>query len=91
MVKTVFKSDISLRNYCEKTEEIKVDAHMQACVSMCQPASAAVRCDVQIAEMFLYGNKLILIHTTTRFYAFRDKNLSAQPDLEFYASDGLGP
>jgi hypothetical protein len=58
---------------------------------MCQTASTAVRCDVQIAERFLCGNELILIHATTRFYAFRDKNLSAQRDLEFYASDESGP
>jgi hypothetical protein len=35
MVKIVFESDVSLRNCCEKMEEIRVDARMQACVSMC--------------------------------------------------------
>jgi hypothetical protein len=68
MVKTVFELDVSLRNCSEKMEEIRVDAHMQACVSMCQPASATVRCNIQIAEKFLCGNELILIHGTTRFY-----------------------
>jgi hypothetical protein len=69
MVKTVFESDISLRNCGEKIEEIRVDMRMQACVNMCRPASAAVRCNVQIADRFLCGNELILIHATTRFYA----------------------
>jgi hypothetical protein len=32
MVKIVFQSDASLRNYREKIEEIKVDACMSACV-----------------------------------------------------------
>jgi hypothetical protein len=36
MVKIVFESDVSLRNYREKTKEIKVDACMSACVSLCQ-------------------------------------------------------
>jgi hypothetical protein len=36
MVKTVFESDVSLRNCREKVEKIKVDARMQACVSMCR-------------------------------------------------------
>jgi hypothetical protein len=35
MVKTVFESDVSLRNSHEKIEEIRVDTCMQACVSMC--------------------------------------------------------
>jgi hypothetical protein len=69
MVKTVFESDVLLRNYREKMEEIRMDGHMQACVGTCQPVSAAVRCNIQIAEMFLHSNELVLIHTTTRFYA----------------------
>jgi hypothetical protein len=69
MVKTVFESDVSLRNYREKIEEIRVDTRMQACFSMCQPTSAAVRCNVQTAERFLCGNELILMHATTKFYA----------------------
>jgi hypothetical protein len=36
MVKTVFESDVSLRNCREKMEEIRVDARIQACVSCCQ-------------------------------------------------------
>jgi hypothetical protein len=68
MVKTVFESDVWLRNCHEKMKEIRVDACLQACVNMCQPASAAVRCNVQLAKMFLYGNKLILIYATTIFY-----------------------
>jgi hypothetical protein len=68
-VKTVFESDVSLINCGEKIKEIRMDAHMQTCVSMCQPASAAVRYNVQLTEMFLCGNGLILIHATTRFYA----------------------
>jgi hypothetical protein len=36
MVKTVFESDVLLRNYREKMEEIRVDARMQACVSLCR-------------------------------------------------------
>jgi hypothetical protein len=36
MVKTVFESDVSLRNYREKVEKIKVEACMKACVSMCR-------------------------------------------------------
>jgi hypothetical protein len=39
MVKIVFESDASLRNYREKTKEIKVDAYMSACVSLRQPMS----------------------------------------------------
>jgi hypothetical protein len=37
MVKTVFESDTSLRNYHEKMEEIRLGVCMSACVSMCQP------------------------------------------------------
>ena len=33
MVKTVFESDASLRNYNEKTKEIRLDLCMHACVS----------------------------------------------------------
>ena len=33
MVKTVFESDASLRNYNEKTKEIIIDVCMHACVS----------------------------------------------------------
>jgi hypothetical protein len=36
MVKTVFKSDVLLRNYREKMKKIIMDARMQTCVSMCQ-------------------------------------------------------
>jgi hypothetical protein len=68
-VKTVFESDVSLRNYREKIEEIRVDTRMQVCVSMCQAMSAIVRCNVQITERFLRSNKLIFIHATTIFYA----------------------
>jgi len=68
MVKTVFESDVSLRNCREKTEEIRVDVRIQTCVSMCQSMSAIVRCNVQITERFLCSNELILIYTTTRFY-----------------------
>ena len=64
-MKTVFESDVSLRNCREKTEEIRVDARMQTCVSMCQSMSAVVRCNVQIIEKFLCINELILIHTTS--------------------------
>jgi hypothetical protein len=39
MVKIVFKSDASLRNYREKMKEIKVDACISACVSLRQPVS----------------------------------------------------
>jgi hypothetical protein len=42
MVKTVFESDVSLRNYREKTEEIKVDACMSAFVSYVSLVSAYV-------------------------------------------------
>jgi hypothetical protein len=68
MVKTVFESDVLLRNYREKMEEIRMDARMQTCVSTCQSVSAAVRCNIQTAERFLRGNELVLIHATTRFY-----------------------
>jgi hypothetical protein len=68
MVKTVFESDTSLRNYREKTEEIRLDVCMSACVSMCQPASACDRWNSQLAERFLCVNELILIHSTTDFY-----------------------
>jgi hypothetical protein len=61
MVKIVFESDASLRNYREKTEEIKVDACMSACVSLRQVAGL-------LAERFLCGNELVLIHSTTGFY-----------------------
>jgi hypothetical protein len=46
-----------------------VNVCMHAYVSMYQLASDAVRCNVQLAERFLYGNKLVLIHATTIFYA----------------------
>jgi hypothetical protein len=46
-----------------KMEEIRMDARM------CEHVSAAVRCNVQIAERFLCGNELVLIHPTTGFYA----------------------
>jgi hypothetical protein len=36
IVKTVFESDTSLRNYHEKMKEIRMDACMHACVSLCQ-------------------------------------------------------
>ena len=36
IVKTVFESDVSLRNYREKIEEIRVDTRMQVCVRLCQ-------------------------------------------------------
>jgi hypothetical protein len=55
MVKTVLESEASLGNYCEKIEEIRMDA----CI--CQPVSATVS--------FLCGNELILIYPTTNFYA----------------------
>jgi hypothetical protein len=61
MVKIVFESDDSLRNYRKKIEEIKVDACMSACVSLCQVAGL-------LTERFLCGNELILIHSTTDFY-----------------------
>jgi len=38
IVKTVFKSDASSRNYREKMEVIRMDIHMHACVSDCQVA-----------------------------------------------------
>jgi hypothetical protein len=60
MVKIVFESDASLRNYREKKEEIKVDA-VSAYVSLCQVAGLLV-------ERFLCGNELVLIHPTTGFY-----------------------
>jgi hypothetical protein len=34
-----------LRNYREKMEEIKIDASMHACVSLCQRVSSYVRCN----------------------------------------------
>ena len=79
MVKTVFESDVSLRNCCEKTEDIRVDANMQACVSMCQSMSTLVRCNIQIVERFLRSNELVLIHPSTNFYA------TSRPKL-FYAA-----
>jgi hypothetical protein len=39
MVKTVFESDTSLRNYREKTEEIRLDVCMLVCVSLRQRVS----------------------------------------------------
>ena len=42
-VKTVFESNVSLRNYREKIEEIRVDAHMHACVSLRQLLSGLRR------------------------------------------------
>jgi hypothetical protein len=45
MVKTVLELKASLRNYCEKIEEIRIDASMHACVSLCQLVSACVRCN----------------------------------------------
>ena len=39
-VKIVFESDVSLRNYRKKIEEIKVDARMHACVSLHQLLSS---------------------------------------------------
>jgi hypothetical protein len=69
MVKTVFESDASLRNYREKIKEIRMDACMHACVSLCQRVSGAVRWNVLLAKRFLCGNELILIHPTTNFYA----------------------
>jgi hypothetical protein len=63
MVKTVLESEATLRNYCEKIEEIRMDA------CMCQPVSATVRWNVQLVERFLCGNELILIYPTTNFYA----------------------
>jgi hypothetical protein len=61
MVKIVFESNISLRNYREKIEEIKVDACMSAYVGLCQVTGL-------LAERFLYGNELVLIHSNTGFY-----------------------
>jgi hypothetical protein len=69
MVKTIFESDASLSNYCEKTDEIRVDACMSACVSMCQLALVCVRWNNQLAERFLCGNELVLIHSTIGLYA----------------------
>jgi hypothetical protein len=43
MVKTVLESEASLRNYREKMKEIRMDASMHACVSLCQRMSACVR------------------------------------------------
>jgi hypothetical protein len=40
MVKIIFESDASLRNYREKAEEIKVDVCMSACVSLRHPVSS---------------------------------------------------
>jgi hypothetical protein len=40
---------------------------------MCEHVSATVRCNVQIAERFLCGNELVLIHATIRFYALSRK------------------
>jgi hypothetical protein len=43
MVKTVLESEASLRNYCEKIEEIRMDA------CMCQPVSAHISmCQLQL-------------------------------------------
>jgi hypothetical protein len=68
MMKTVFESDASLKNYCEKIEEIRMDICTHVCVSLCQCLSGVVRWNVQLAERFLCGNELILIHPTTNFY-----------------------
>jgi hypothetical protein len=65
MVKTVFESDTLLMNYREKTEEIRLDVCMSACV---KPASACVRWNSKLAKKFLCVNELILIHSTTGFY-----------------------
>jgi hypothetical protein len=61
MVKIVFGLDALLKNYREKIEEIKVDACMSVCVSLCQVAGLLV-------ERFLCSNELVLIHSTTGFY-----------------------
>jgi len=79
MVKTVFESNVSLRKYCEKTKEIRVDANLQACVSICQSMSALVSCNIQIVERLLRSNELVLIHPSTNFYA------TSRPKL-FYAA-----
>jgi hypothetical protein len=42
MVKTVFESDASLSNYRKKTDEIRVDACMSACVSSRQPVLGGI-------------------------------------------------
>jgi hypothetical protein len=75
MVKTVFESDASLSNYREKTDEIRVDACMSARVSMCQLASARVRWNSQLAERFICGNELVLIHSTIGLYASSRQNV----------------
>jgi hypothetical protein len=67
MVKIVFESDASLRNYREKIEEIKVDACMSACVSLRQVAGL-------LAERFLCDNEPVCMHT----FAY-DVHLSCLP------------
>ena len=87
MVKTVFELEASLKNYNEKMEEIGLGC-MHACVRQpCQVVSggtsSAWRGFYAVANYFSFIQLLIFIHR-------RDKNLSAQLDLEFYASDHLG-
>ena len=64
MVKTVFESDASLRNYNKKTKEIILDACMHA-----SALSGCVRWNVQLVRRFLCGNELIFNHPTSNFYA----------------------
>ena len=70
MVKTVFESEASLRNYCEKMEEIRVDACMSACVGMCQPASAHVRWNVYSRGGFYASQKWFVCTQTTSLWRF---------------------
>jgi hypothetical protein len=84
IVKTVFESDTSLRNYREKTEEIRLDVCMSACVSLHQvdqPARGKVFMRKQTDFDSLNHWFLYIVVT---------KNVCTQSNLSFYASDLLG-
>jgi hypothetical protein len=65
IVKNVFETKASLRNYQEKMDEIRMDASIHACVSLCQCMSACVRYSY---VKFLCCNNLILIHRAIDIY-----------------------
>ena len=64
-MKTVFESNALLRNYNEKTKDIRLDV---ACMHA-SALSGCVRWNVQLERRFIYGNELIFIHQTINFYA----------------------
>jgi hypothetical protein len=78
MVKTIFESDASLRNYRQKTKENYMGC-IPACTRQpCQLVSGAVWWNTQLSERFLCIDELTLIHPTTSFYAsLRQKRLYA--------------